>query len=184
MQIISTPLNDAFIIKVQKHGDNRGYFFESFNAERFSNAIGIDITFVQDNQAYSTQNVVRGLHFQLPPFAQAKLVRAISGTILDVIVDLRRASSSYGQVYSVELSGANNRQLFVPRGFAHGYSVLSPEGAVVAYKCDNGYHPECESGIHPQDPTLNIDWGVEMPAMILSEKDKKWPVFKEFISQF
>src|SRR5690606_14764660 len=130
--------------------------------------------FVQDNQAFSVRNVVRGLHFQQMPFAQAKLVRAIQGTILDVIVDIRQSSPTYGQVFSIELSDDNNLQLYVPQGFAHGYSVLSPEGAVVAYKCNQFYHPDAESGIHPLDAQLNIDWKVDINTMILSDKDKKW----------
>lgn len=184
MQIFKTSLNDAFVVEINRIGDNRGYFFESFNQEKFKLQSGLDINFVQDNQAYSVKNVVRGLHFQLPPFAQSKLVRAISGTILDIIIDLRQSSSTFGKMFSIELSSENNLQLFVPKGFAHGYSVLNEEGATVAYKCDEFYHPESESGLHPLDPSLNIDWKVNPDDMILSAKDIQWGTFKEDMALF
>lgn len=170
MKIHSTPLNDAFIIEIRKFGDARGYFMETFHHQKFSELSGYDGTFVQDNQAFSFKNVVRGLHFQCPPYAQSKLVRVISGKILDVIVDLRKGSSTFGQWFGVELNDENNLQLFVPKGFAHGYSVLS-DTALVAYKCDEYYHPESESGIYLLDTDVNIDWEIPEEQMIISEKD-------------
>lgn len=160
--------------------DERGYFFEAFNARTFA-AGGITATFVQDNQARSTFGVLRGLHYQVGEFAQAKLVRVLEGEVLDIAVDLRPGSPFYGQHYSVLLSAANQRQLFVPRGFAHGYLVLSP-AAEFFYKCDNYYSREHEGGIRFDDPALAIDWQIPVEQLILSEKDRQLPGFGEHLS--
>lgn len=150
--------------------DERGYFFESFNSKTFEEK-GITRNFVQDNQAFSSYGILRGLHYQLAPHAQAKLVRVFQGEVLDVVVDLREGSPSFGKQYSILLSGENQKQLFVPRGFAHGYAVLSPT-AVFFYKCDNFYNKTAESGIAYNDPALSIDWKIPNDKIILSEKDK------------
>lgn len=171
MEIIETPLKDCFIIKNKVLGDPRGYFFESFNHRRFSTLTGWEGQFVQDNQSCSKFGVVRGLHFQRGDAAQAKLVRVLQGKVLDVAVDLRPHSPSFGMSFAVELSDDNATQFFVPRGFAHGFSVLS-ESAVFFYKCDNYYQKESEGGIHPFDATLNIDWKISPAEALLSEKDK------------
>lgn len=179
MKIHQTPLEGAYILELTKFTDKRGYFFESYNHQKFCQLTGYSGQFIQDNQAFSHKNVVRGLHFQLAPHAQSKLVRVVSGQILDVIVDVRKDSQTFGQWFSVELSEENNRQLFVPKGFAHGYSVLSESGCVIAYKCDDYYHPETESGIHPLDETLNIDWKISPDEMIISDKDLLWKPLSE-----
>ena len=158
-------------------GDDRGYFYESYNERTFA-AQGIYSRFVQDNQAFSGYGVVRGLHFQKGEYAQTKLIRAISGKIRDVVVDLRSGSPTFGKSYSVELSGENRLQLLVPKGFAHGYAVLSPE-AEIMYKCDTFYNKEAEGGLAYNDPALNIDWGVPGDRMILSEKDKRNPLLSD-----
>ncbi len=155
--------------------DDRGYFYESYNKNTFEGA-GIPTEFVQDNQALSTYGVLRGLHYQLPPFAQAKLVRVIQGEVLDVAVDIRENSSTYGEWYSIRLSAENKRQLFVPRGFAHGYVVLS-DTATFAYKCDNFYSKTHDAGISFNDPALNIDWEIDIDRVILSDKDRHQPSF-------
>ena len=170
MPAIATPLKDAFIFEPRVFHDERGYFFESFNAETFASETGFTNTFVQDNQARSTINVLRGLHFQNPPHAQTKLIRALEGVIWDVIVDIRKDSPTYGQWFGVELSAENKRQLLVPRGFAHGYSVLS-ETAEVFYKCDNLYNKPSEGGLLYNAPELNIDWKIDLDKAIVSEKD-------------
>lgn len=173
MNIVKTKIEDLIIIEPKILGDDRGYFFESFQKERYEQA-GINANFIQDNEAFSTFGVVRGLHYQLGPYAQAKLVRVIKGKVLDVAVDLRKGSPTFGQWEAVELSEENKRQFFVPRGFAHGYSVISDE-AIFAYKCDNVYSPENERGINLNDPKLGIDWGIAQDKQIVSAKDKILP---------
>ena len=174
MPFIKTDIPDLMVFEPTVLGDERGYFFESYNKQNFLKE-NIDLNFVQDNQARSTYGVVRGLHFQLDPYAQTKLIRALSGTILDVAVDLRTGSPTYGKVFSIELSAQNKKQLLVPKGFAHGYSVLS-ETAEVFYKCDEFYHKECEGGLAYDDPALNIDWKVPADKMNLSAKDTQHSV--------
>jgi dTDP-4-dehydrorhamnose 3,5-epimerase len=174
MEIERTKLADCFIIKTPVFKDSRGYFFESFNQSKFEALTGANGQFVQDNQSASTYGVVRGLHYQKGEHAQAKLVRAIAGIVLDVAVDLRKESKTYGQWVSVVLSGDNNLQMYVPRGFAHGFAVLS-ESAVFAYKCDNQYNKESEGGLRHDDPDLNIDWGIPKKEMMLSDKDLVLP---------
>lgn len=171
--VTPTPLQDAFVFEPRIFKDDRGYFFESFNAETFSKETGFANNFVQDNQARSSKNVLRGLHFQMEPYAQTKLVRVLEGTIWDVIVDVRKESPTYKQWFGVELSADNKKQLFVPKGFAHGYAVVS-DTAEVFYKCDNLYHKESENGILYNDPQLNIDWKIDLNKSIISEKDKLW----------
>lgn len=178
MKIIETEIQGLFIIEPDVYGDSRGYFFESFNKRRFEEQTGINVDFVQDNESRSTYGVVRGLHFQRPPHAQAKLVRVVSGRVLDVAVDLREGSPTYGRHVAVELSGENHRQVFIPKGFAHGFSVLSEE-AVFQYKCDDYYAPETEGAVAWDDPDIAIDWRIPADYMILSEKDKKHPRLSE-----
>lgn len=177
MPFIETGIPDLLIYEPKVHGDSRGYFFESYNANTFREE-GVEIVFVQDNQARSSYGVLRGLHFQQEPHAQTKLIRALEGTILDVVVDLRTGSPAYGKVYTIELSAENKRQLLVPKGFAHGYSVLSPT-AEVMYKCDNFYHKASEGGIIYNDPALQIDWGIPLTEAIVSEKDLLLPVLAD-----
>ncbi|WP_343305708.1 dTDP-4-dehydrorhamnose 3,5-epimerase [Chitinophaga niabensis] len=177
MPFIETGIPDLLIYEPKVHGDSRGYFFESYNANTFREE-GVEIVFVQDNQARSTYGVLRGLHFQQEPHAQTKLIRALEGTILDVVVDLRTGSPAYGKVYTIELSAENKRQLLVPKGFAHGYSVLSPT-AEVMYKCDNFYHKASEGGIIYNDPALQIDWGIPLTEALVSEKDLVLPVLAD-----
>lgn len=172
---LETGIPDLKVFEPKVWLDERGYFYEAYNANTFREA-GIDAQFVQDNQAKSTYGVLRGLHYQIEPFAQAKLVRVIEGEVLDVVVDIREDSPTYGKWYGVRLSAENKRQLFVPRGFAHGYVVLS-ETAEFFYKCDNFYSKAHEGGIHYNDPTLNIDWEIELDQVILSDKDKVLPDF-------
>lgn len=176
MKVIETGLKDCFVIEPQVFGDDRGYFFESFNQLRFKQKTGIEVMFVQDNQSKSNRGVLRGLHFQQGEFAQAKLVRVIKGKVLDVAVDLRTDSRTYGKSFSVVLSGENKKQLFVPRGFAHGFSVLEND-TIFFYKCDNYYNKESEGGIIYNDPTFNIDWMLDENEIILSDKDKVLPKF-------
>jgi len=182
MNVITTPIEGLLVIEPQVFRDQRGYFVETYNEERYQQA-GIPARFVQDNQSCSSYRVVRGLHFQRPPYTQAKLVCCTQGRVLDVAVDLRKNSPTYGQWYSVELTEENKRQFFIPRGFAHGFSVLS-EKAVFTYKCDNLYHPEADGGILLSDPDLKIDWQVPEKDRILSEKDKKHPMLKDLDNQF
>ena len=176
MPFFKTDFPDLMIFDPVVFGDDRGYFFESYNENTFANAGGINIKFVQDNQARSVYGVVRGLHFQKNPHAQTKLIRALEGSILDVVLDLRIGSPSYGKTFSIELSASNKKQLLVPQGFAHGYSVLS-ETAEVFYKCDNFYNKETEGGVAYNDPALNIDWKIPADKMILSSKDLVHPTF-------
>lgn len=183
MNVINTSIEGLYIIEPRVFGDARGYFFESFNARVFQEQTGMDIQFVQDNESMSCYGVLRGLHFQIPPFAQSKLVRVVKGCVLDVAVDLRKGSPTYGQSVSVELSGENHRQFFIPQGFAHGFAVLS-DMALFQYKCDNFYAPTHEGALAWDDPTLNIDWRIPAKDVILSEKDKKHPHFKDFDSPF
>jgi dTDP-4-dehydrorhamnose 3,5-epimerase len=182
MKFIKTEIPDVYIIEPSVFGDDRGYFLESFNLEKFEKNV-YPIKFVQDNESKSSRGVIRGLHFQKPPFNQAKLVRCIEGTVMDVAVDIRKGSSTYGKHVAVELSGKNKRQLFVPRGFAHGFSVLS-ECAVFAYKVDNTYAPESDSGIRYDDKELNIDWGLTEEEVQLSAKDNNLSFFKDLDSPF
>lgn len=161
---------------------NRGYFLESFNLEKFEENV-YPIKFVQDNESKSSKGVLRGLHFQKPPYEQAKLVRCIEGRVMDVAVDIRKGSPTYGKHVAVELSGENKRQLFVPRGFAHGFAVLS-DSAVFAYKVDNTYAPEFDDGIRWNDKKLNIEWGIEDSEVLVSEKDAKLPFYSDFESPF
>ena len=181
MTISETNLKDCFIVEPKIFEDKRGYFFESYNAELFNSHAGANINFVQDNESFSIQGVLRGLHFQKGDHAQAKLVRVIQGKILDVVVDIREKSETYGQHTSVILSAANKRQLFVPRGFAHGFVVLSKE-AIFSYKCDNYYNKPAESGIRFNDPKLNIDWVLPMDELIVSDKDLELPYLNDLHS--
>ena len=182
MKFIKTAIPDVYIIEPSVFGDHRGYFLESFNLEKFEENV-CSIKFVQDNESKSTKGVLRGLHFQKPPFQQAKLVRCIEGKVMDVAVDIRKGSPTYGKHVVVELSGENKRQLFVPRGFAHGFSVLS-ESAVFAYKVDNTYAPESDSGIRYDDKELSIDWDLKEEEIQLSEKDLNLSLFKDLDSPF
>lgn len=179
MPFQETPINDLLLFKPRVFEDERGYFFESFNENVFRES-GINTAFVQDNQARSTFGVLRGLHYQTGEAAQAKLVRVIEGEVLDVAVDLRPGSSTFGQAYSVRLSAENKLQLFVPRGFAHGYLVLS-EVAEFFYKCDNFYAKDAEAGIRYDDPSLQIDWMIDAQSLILSDKDKVLPFLENHI---
>ena len=183
MNVIKTDIEGVVIIEPRIFGDARGYFFESFNARDFAEQTGLEVTFVQDNESKSRYGVVRGLHFQKPPYTQTKLVRVVSGSVLDVAVYIRRDSKTYGRYVAVELSGENHRQLFLPKGMAHGFAVLSDE-VVFQYKCDEYYHPESEGAIAWDDPTLAIDWRVPADKVLLSEKDSHHPKFNEFISPF
>ena len=171
MEIIKTDIEGVFIVEPKVFGDNRGYFFESFNEAEFKQKTGLDIRFVQDNESCSCYGVVRGLHFQKPPYAQSKLVRCVNGKIRDIAVDLREGSPTYGKYTSCEISEENHRQFFIPKGFAHGFEVLS-EKAVFQYKCDEFYHPEAEGAIAWDDPQIGIDWTLPACDIILSEKDK------------
>lgn len=182
MPFYPTPLPDLIVFEPKVWGDARGYFYESYQQKNFIEA-GIDAVFVQDNQARSTYGVLRGLHYQLGEYAQAKLVRVIEGKVLDVVVDLREESPTYGQHYSIVLSAENKKQLFVPRGFAHGYVVLSPT-AEFFYKCDNYYNKASEGGLLYNDPQLNIDWGIDLKEVQLSEKDLLLPVLGEHKGTF
>jgi len=180
MKVTALPIDGVLLIEPQIFGDARGWFYESYNEERYR-AAGICETFVQDNQSFSQKNVVRGLHFQKPPFTQAKLVSVIQGAVLDVAVDLRAGSPTYGQYVSAVLTGENHHQLFVPKGFAHGFSVLE-DNTIFAYKCSNLYNKESEGNIVYNDPDINVEWGVDNP--ILSEKDKVGPTLREFVTPF
>ena len=171
MKVIKTNISDVVILEPRVFGDERGYFFESFSQREFNEQVA-EVTFVQDNESKSSYGVVRGLHYQLPPYTQAKLVRVVEGEVLDVVVDLRKNSATFGKHVAVVLSGENKRQFFIPKGFAHGFAVLSPQ-AVFQYKCDNYYAPQYESGIQFDDPALGIDWKIPEAEMILSAKDRK-----------
>ena len=182
MKFIKTKIQDLTIIEPKVHDDKRGYFLESFNQELFNKNIG-EVNFVQDNESKSSKGVLRGLHFQKPPYAQAKLVRCIEGRVLDVAIDIRKNSKTYGHYIAIELSGENKKQLFVPRGFAHGFLVLS-KSAVFAYKVDNIYAPDYDAGILWNDPILNIHWDTNKHEVLVSEKDNNLPFFSKFESPF
>lgn len=177
MEITETPIAGLLVITPRVFKDDRGYFLETFNAKNLQQ-VGISTSFVQDNESKSTKGVIRGLHYQLNPYAQAKLVRVIEGRVFDVAVDLRNGSPTFGQWYGVELSGDNKKQLYIPRGFAHGFSVLS-ESAIFAYKCDGYYNSQAERGIIYNDPDLNIDWKVKETDALVSEKDQANALFKD-----
>ena len=177
MNIIETALPGVLIIEPKVFGDARGYFFESWNQAAYE-AAGITNTWVQDNESKSCFGVLRGLHYQAAPYTQAKIVRVIVGAVLDVAVDIRKGSPTYGKHVAVELSGENKRQLYIPRGFAHGFAVLSDE-AVFAYKCDNPYTPSADRGVLFSDPAIGIDWRIDVSQALLSEKDKKHPLLAQ-----
>ena len=182
MEVIQTAIEGVVIIEPRLFNDARGYFFESFSQREFEEKIR-KISFVQDNESKSSYGVLRGLHFQKPPFAQSKLVRVVKVAVLDVAVDIRKGSPTFGQHVAVELTGENHRQLFIPRGFAHGFAVLSDE-VLFQYKCDNFYAPQSEGGIAWNDPDLNIDWRIPKDKIILSKKDKIHPILKEHETVF
>ena len=182
MNVIKTDIEGVVIIEPRIFEDARGYFFESFSQREFEEKVG-KVVFVQDNESKSTYGVMRGLHFQRPPFTQSKLVRCVKGAVLDVAVDLRKGSPTYGKHVAVELTEDNHRQFFIPQGFAHGFAVLSDE-AVFQYKCDNFYAPQADGGISILDESLGIDWKIPTDKAILSEKDTKHPLLKEFESPF
>lgn len=182
MEVKTTDINGLYVIEPKVFKDARGYFFESFSQREFDEKIG-KVVFVQDNESCSTKGVLRGLHFQKPPFSQAKLVRCVVGKVLDVAVDLRKDSPTFGRHVAVELSEDNHLQFFIPKGFAHGFEVLS-DVAVFQYKCDEYYHPETEGGLDPFDETLSIEWQTPRIDAIVSEKDKKHPGISEFITPF
>lgn len=187
MEVIETAIPGVLIIEPRVFNDSRGYFFESFSQREFDEKIGKilghTINFVQDNESMSSYGVMRGLHFQRPPFTQSKLVRCVKGAVLDVAVDIRKGSPTYGQHVAVELTEENHRQYFVPRGFAHGFAVLS-ETAVFQYKCDNFYAPQADGGISILDQSIGIDWRIPTEKAILSEKDMKHELLKDFDSPF
>lgn len=180
MNIISTPISGLLVIEPKVFKDHRGYFYESYNATAFKEA-GIDAVFVQDNQSLSQKGILRGLHFQAPPHAQGKLVRVIKGAVLDVVVDIRKTSSTYGQHYSIELTEENFKMFWIPEGFAHGFLTLKDD-TIFSYKCTDVYNKASEGGLLWNDPDLNINWGITNP--VLSEKDTQNPVLKDFKSPF
>lgn len=182
MKIIKTAIEGLIILEPRIYEDSRGYFFESFSQREFNERI-CPITFVQDNESKSSYGVMRGLHFQKPPFTQSKLVRCVKGAVLDVAVDIRKGSQTYGQHVSVKLTEENHRQFFIPRGFAHGFAVLS-ETAIFQYKCDEFYHPEADGGISILDESLGIDWIIPVEKAILSDKDKRHSYLKDFDTPF
>ena len=182
MEVIKTALDGVVVIEPRLFEDARGYFFESFSQREFDEKVG-KIVFVQDNESKSSYGVMRGLHFQRPPFTQSKLVRCVKGAVLDVAVDIRKGSSTYGQHVAVELTEENHRQIFIPKGFAHGFAVLS-DTAVFQYKCDEFYHPEADGGISILDDSLRIDWRIPIDKAKLSDKDTKHPLLKDFASPF
>lgn len=182
MEVIKTAIEGVYVIEPKVFGDARGYFFESFSEREFKEKVG-DVHFVQDNESMSKFGVMRGLHFQRPPYAQSKLVRCVKGEVIDVAVDIRKGSPTYGQHVAVRLTKENHRQFFIPQGFAHGFVVLS-ESAIFQYKCDNFYHPEADGGISILDETLGIDWELKLEEALLSEKDTKHPNLAEFDSPF
>lgn len=181
MNVIKTDIDGLVIIEPRVFGDSRGYFFESFSERDFKREVA-DVDFVQDNESKSSYGVVRGLHFQRPPYAQAKLVRVVKGRVLDVAVDLRKGSPTFGHHVAVELSEDNHRQMFIPRGFAHGFSVLSDE-VIFQYKCDNFYAPQSEGAVAWDDPDLGIDWGIPADKALLSDKDRKHPRLKDVLGE-
>ncbi len=183
MNFIKTRIPDIIRIEPKVFGDERGYFLETFRVDAFEQQTGIKTTFVQDNESRSSYGVLRGLHYQLPPYAQSKLVRVIEGKVLDIAVDIRTGSPTFGQHVSAELSADNKHQLFIPRGFAHGFVVLS-ETAIFSYKVDNYYSPECDRGIQFNDPQLGIDWQLDSEQLLLSEKDKHQPLLQDATDLF
>jgi len=187
INVIETAIPEVVIIEPKVFGDARGYFFESFSQRDFDEKVvpilGHKVNFVQDNESMSSYGVMRGLHFQCPPYTQSKLVRCVKGAVLDVAVDIRKGSRTYGQHVAVELTEENHRQFFIPRGFAHGFAVLS-ETAVFQYKCDEFYHPEVDGGISIVDESLGIDWRIPTDKALLSEKDTKHACLKDFDSPF
>ena len=183
MKFISQSISDVIIIEPNVLGDSRGYFVEAYRQDLFNKAVGFNVEFIQDNESKSTQGVLRGLHYQLAPFSQAKLVKVIDGNVLDVVVDLRKSSQTFGQHLSFELSSENKRQLFVPRGFAHGFVVLS-NSATFSYKVDNYYLPEYERGIAFDDEKLGIDWILPKDTLLVSDRDKNNPVFADLEELF
>ncbi len=182
MTIETTPINDLVVLHPTVFEDSRGYFFEAYNQNQLAQ-IGIAIDFVQDNQSFSKRGTLRGLHYQNPPYAQTKLVRVLQGEIIDVAVDIRKDSPTYGQHYAIRLSAENKKQLLIPHGFAHGFSVIS-ETAVVLYKCDQFYNKASEGGIRFDDPSLNIDWGMDLKDAIVSDKDLVLPGIEGCNSEF
>lgn len=178
MKITETPLKGCFILEPQIHKDHRGLFFESYHKKSFEAAIGQQIDFVQDNISVSKKGALRGLHFQTGKYAQAKLVHVINGEVLDVVVDLRKESSTYGQHFKLKISSENRKSIFIPKGMAHGFVALTEE-VIFAYKCDSYYHKEAEAGIRYNDPDLNIDWEVPQNQLVISEKDLQLPLWKD-----
>lgn len=183
MEVIKTDIDGVVILEPRVFKDARGYFFESFSQREFNEKVAPGVTFVQDNESMSTRGVMRGLHFQRPPFTQAKLVRCVRGAVLDVAVDIRKGSPTFGRHVAVELSEDNHRQLYIPHGFAHGFVVLT-DTAVFQYKCDNYYAPQADGGISIQDPTLGIDWHIDIADAILSDKDLRHPLLADFDTPF
>ena len=182
MEVIKTDIEGVLILEPRVFTDARGYFFESYSEKVFNELVG-KVDFVQDNESCSSRGVMRGLHFQRPPYAQAKLVRCVRGSVLDVAVDIRRGSPTYGRHASCLLTEHNHRQFFIPRGFAHGFAVLS-DTAVFQYKCDNLYHPKADGGLSIVDPSLGIDWRLDLDEAILSDKDRHHPLLKDFDTPF
>jgi dTDP-4-dehydrorhamnose 3,5-epimerase len=178
MNLIKTKIKDLYIIEPDVFGDDRGYFFESYTKKKLDNLLPEKYVFVQDNESKSSYGVLRGLHYQLAPYSQTKLVRVLQGIVYDVAVDLRKEAPTFGEWIGVELTGENKKQFLIPKGFAHGFVVLS-ETAVFAYKCDEYYNPEAERGIVYNDPELGIDWMIDSDDIMLAEKDKNWPVMAE-----
>ena len=174
MKFIPQVIPDVWVIEPKVYGDHRGYFVETFRQDKFEDALGYKVNFIQDNESKSSKGVLRGLHFQLAPHAQSKLVRVIEGAVLDVVVDIRKGSPSFGQHVAVELSDDNKKQMFIPRGFAHGFVVLT-DTATLAYKVDNYYSPECDRGLAFDDVDLNIDWQLTKQQLLLSDKDTQQP---------
>ena len=183
MEFIPQSVPDILVIEPTKHGDERGYFVETFRQDKLEDALGFKINFIQDNETKSTKGVLRGLHFQLVPHAQSKLVRVIEGEVLDVAVDIRRGSPSFGQHVAVKLSDVNKKQIFIPRGFAHGFVVLT-DTATLTYKVDNYYSPECDRGLAFNDIDLNIDWRLTKQELLLSDKDTQQPRLTELTEYF
>ena len=183
INIIETTIPGLLIIEPRIYGDDRGYFFESFNGKEFAEKTGLTVTFVQDNESKSRYGVLRGLHFQYPPYAQSKLVRVVHGRVVDVVVDIREGSPTYGKYEMCELTESNHRQFFVPKGMAHGFIVLSKE-AVFQYKCDEFYHPEAEGALAWDDPDIAIPWPIPLSDVILSEKDMHHPTLKQLLTPF
>ena len=183
MDFIPQSIPDVWVIEPKVYGDHRGYFVEIFRQDKFEDALGYKVNFIQDNESKSSKGVLRGLHFQLAPYAQSKLVRVIEGVVLDVAVDIRKGSPTFGKHVAVELSGDNKKQMFIPRGFAHGFLVLS-DTAIFAYKVDNYYSPECDRGLAFDDIDLNIDWQLPKQQLQLSDKDIQQPLLSELIDYF